>query len=58
LNPLVIAFHEWVAMARDFSRARSWQARLMQLFGRPGHSLAALSASRMPGLAAAGAKQS
>ncbi|HXS19672.1 MAG TPA: sterol desaturase family protein [Steroidobacteraceae bacterium] len=54
LNPLVIAFHEWVAMARDFSRARSWPERLTQLFGRPGDSLAALSGAHAPTLAAAG----
>jgi len=54
LNPVGLAFHEWGAMARDFIRARSWRARLTQLFGRPGASLAALSASRVPALAAAG----
>jgi sterol desaturase/sphingolipid hydroxylase (fatty acid hydroxylase superfamily) len=56
LNPLVIAFHEWRAMAHDFARARSWQARLTQLFGRPADSLAALSAPCAPVLARAGAK--
>ncbi|HEX5461814.1 MAG TPA: sterol desaturase family protein [Steroidobacteraceae bacterium] len=56
LNPFVLAFHEWFAMARDCARAPSWQARLTQLFGRPGDSLAALSAARMPALAGAGAK--
>jgi sterol desaturase/sphingolipid hydroxylase (fatty acid hydroxylase superfamily) len=54
LNPLAIAFHEWIAMARDFSHASSWSSRLTQLFGRPGNSLAALSAPRTPALAAAG----
>jgi sterol desaturase/sphingolipid hydroxylase (fatty acid hydroxylase superfamily) len=41
LNPFRIAFHEWIAMSRDFMRATSWRARLGQLFGRPGESLAA-----------------
>ena len=36
LNPLRIACHEWVAMGRDFIRARSWPERWRQLFGRPG----------------------
>lgn len=54
LNPLVIAFHEWVAMARDFARAGSWQARLTQLFGRPASSLAALATSHARPLVAAG----
>jgi sterol desaturase/sphingolipid hydroxylase (fatty acid hydroxylase superfamily) len=44
LNPLTLTFHEWVAMARDLWRARSWSERLTQLFGRPGDSLAALDA--------------
>lgn len=46
LNPLTIAFHEWVVIARDFWHARSWRERLRQLFGRPGDSLTALTASR------------
>lgn len=54
LNPLVIAFHEWGSMARDFARARSWPARLIQLFGRPSDSLAALAVPRSPALAGAG----
>lgn len=49
LNPFRIAFHEWLAMARDFIRARSWRARLRQLFGRPGESLtSATAAPRAP----------
>jgi sterol desaturase/sphingolipid hydroxylase (fatty acid hydroxylase superfamily) len=36
LNPLRIAFHEWLAIARDMVRARSWRARLRVVFGRPG----------------------
>ena len=54
LNPLRITFHEWVAIAGDFRRANSWRARLHQLFGRPGDSLAALSAVRLHSVAAAG----
>lgn len=41
LNPFKIAFHEWIAMSRDFMRAKTWRARLRQLFGRPAESLAA-----------------
>jgi sterol desaturase/sphingolipid hydroxylase (fatty acid hydroxylase superfamily) len=41
LNPLRITCHEWLAMARDVYRARSWREKLQQLFGRPGTSLAA-----------------
>jgi sterol desaturase/sphingolipid hydroxylase (fatty acid hydroxylase superfamily) len=41
LNPFKIAFHEWIAMARDFMRARTCRERLRQLFGRPAQSLAA-----------------
>ena len=37
-NPLRIAFHEWVDIGRDLMRARSWQERLMYLFGPPGWS--------------------
>lgn len=40
LNPFKIAFHEWVSMAADVRRARSWGERLKQLFGKPGDSLA------------------
>ncbi len=48
LNPFRIAFHEWWAMSRDFIRARSWRARLGQLFGRPGASLASAAAPPRP----------
>ena len=58
LNPLVIAFHEWVAIARDCRHARSWSERLTQLFGRPADSLAALSASRRPATVLAAGKPS
>jgi sterol desaturase/sphingolipid hydroxylase (fatty acid hydroxylase superfamily) len=43
LNPLAIAFHEWLQIGRDFSRARTWRDRLQQLFGRPGDSPAELA---------------
>jgi sterol desaturase/sphingolipid hydroxylase (fatty acid hydroxylase superfamily) len=39
LNPVRIAFHEWLAMAADVRRAPSWRTRWRQLFGRPGESL-------------------
>jgi len=35
-NPLVINFHEWLALARDLRRARSWGERWQYLFGPPG----------------------
>jgi hypothetical protein len=35
-NPLIIAFHEWAALARDLWRARSWRERLMCVVGPPG----------------------
>jgi sterol desaturase/sphingolipid hydroxylase (fatty acid hydroxylase superfamily) len=34
-NPVVIAFHEWGALARDIWQARSWRERLMCLIGLP-----------------------
>lgn len=37
-NPLRIAFHEWVAIARDLAAARSWQERLVYLLALPGRS--------------------
>lgn len=58
LNPFVITFHEWISIARDFRRARSLPARLTQLFGRPGHGLAALAMRQLPATAAAGARWS
>ena len=39
-NPLKILFHEWIAMGRDFVRARTARERVRQLFGRPADSLA------------------
>ena len=35
-NPVIIAFHEWAALARDLWRARSWRERLICLIGPPG----------------------
>ncbi len=35
-NPLRVAFHEWVAMARDIVRSPSWRQRLVLAFGLPG----------------------
>ncbi len=37
-NPLRIAFHEWVAIARDVASAPSWRERFMYVFGPPGWS--------------------
>lgn len=37
-NPLWAAFHEWIAIARDVLRARSWRDRLRYLVGPPGWS--------------------
>jgi sterol desaturase/sphingolipid hydroxylase (fatty acid hydroxylase superfamily) len=34
-NPVRIAFHEWVALARDLSAVRSWRDGLLVLFGPP-----------------------
>jgi sterol desaturase/sphingolipid hydroxylase (fatty acid hydroxylase superfamily) len=35
-NPVVIAFHEWLALARDVWQARTWGERLKFVFGPPG----------------------
>lgn len=35
-NPLRIAFHEWLNLARDLWAAHSWRARLLTVFGPPG----------------------
>jgi len=35
-NPFVIAFREWVRLARDIWTARGWRAGLGHAFGRPG----------------------
>jgi sterol desaturase/sphingolipid hydroxylase (fatty acid hydroxylase superfamily) len=34
--PVVIAFHEWVAMARDVRASRSWREVVRACFGAPG----------------------
>src|SRR5499427_6627194 len=34
-NPIIIAFHEWAALAADLWRACSWRERLACLIGRP-----------------------
>lgn len=39
-NPIRIVLHEWTVMLRDVHHARSWRARLMLLFGRPGAAVA------------------
>jgi hypothetical protein len=33
---VIIAFHEWAALARDLWQARSWRQRLMCVIGPPG----------------------
>ena len=35
-NPIIIALHEWAALARDLGRARSWRERFTCLIGPPG----------------------
>jgi len=35
-NPIIIAFHEWTAMARDIWQSRSWRERFACLIGPPG----------------------
>lgn len=35
-NPVRIAFHEWLDIARDVRHSRSWRARWMYIFGPPG----------------------
>jgi sterol desaturase/sphingolipid hydroxylase (fatty acid hydroxylase superfamily) len=37
-NPLRIAFHEWIALAKDMVRAGSWRERFIYAFGLPGRS--------------------
>lgn len=54
LNPLRIAFHEWIAMGGDFVHARTWRERLAQLFGPPGGSSGSTSVVRVAGSAASG----
>jgi sterol desaturase/sphingolipid hydroxylase (fatty acid hydroxylase superfamily) len=35
-NPVRIAFHEWIEIARDLRSARAWNERWHYVFGRPG----------------------
>jgi hypothetical protein len=35
-NPIVIAFHEWAALARDLWHAQSWRERWQCVYGPPG----------------------
>ena len=35
-NPVVIAFHEWWAIAQDVRRAQTWRGRFGYVFGPPG----------------------
>jgi len=35
-NPVIIDFHEWLALARDLLGAKSWRERWHYLFGPPG----------------------
>ena len=35
-NPVWVAFHEWLAIARDVAAADSWKARVMAIVGPPG----------------------
>jgi sterol desaturase/sphingolipid hydroxylase (fatty acid hydroxylase superfamily) len=44
-NPVIIAFHEWRALARDLLRLRSWRERFACLIGPPDGNSAALSAA-------------
>jgi sterol desaturase/sphingolipid hydroxylase (fatty acid hydroxylase superfamily) len=44
-NPLIIAFHEWAALARDLWRSESWRGRLACLIGPPDDGPAAPAAA-------------
>ena len=56
LNPVRVLFNEWIVMAQDVAGARTWRARLAQLFGRPANSLAASAASPTYDAVAVGAE--
>jgi sterol desaturase/sphingolipid hydroxylase (fatty acid hydroxylase superfamily) len=45
-NPVKIAFHAWVKLARDLRRARGWRQVGMTVFGPPGYVPGRMSASR------------
>jgi sterol desaturase/sphingolipid hydroxylase (fatty acid hydroxylase superfamily) len=47
-NPLRIAFHEWIALARDLRHARSLRDVAVALFAPPGGRTPAASAQRLP----------
>ena len=40
-NPIRIGYHEFVDIAKDVARARSWRDRVKHVFGRPGWQPAA-----------------
>jgi sterol desaturase/sphingolipid hydroxylase (fatty acid hydroxylase superfamily) len=42
-NPIRLAFHEWLAMAGDVCRPRSWREAFGQLFGTPDEALASVT---------------
>jgi sterol desaturase/sphingolipid hydroxylase (fatty acid hydroxylase superfamily) len=44
-NPVIIAFHEWAALARDIRRAHSWRDRFVCLIGPPNDGSAVQSAA-------------
>jgi sterol desaturase/sphingolipid hydroxylase (fatty acid hydroxylase superfamily) len=44
-NPLYIAFHEWVAIARDLAGARNWRERLRAVVGPPTGRRASITAA-------------
>ncbi len=47
-NPIKIALHGWLALARDLVHAPSWRERALCLFGPPGRRPAAAVVSPMP----------
>jgi hypothetical protein len=44
-NPVYIAFHEWVAIARDLAGARNWRERLRAVVGPPTGRRASITAA-------------
>lgn len=42
-NPVMLMFHEWIAILRDLRRARSWREALRRAFGRPGDGIAGMA---------------
>lgn len=47
-NPVRIALHEWIDIARDAANAQSWNERWRFIFGRPGWQPASTSSSARP----------